>query len=56
MPDAAGLLPGPHVRSLDALHVVAALQTDCRLMLSYDGRQTDTARVAGLAVEAPGAG
>jgi hypothetical protein len=34
---------------------VAALQTDCRLMLSYDARQTDAARTAGLAVEAPGA-
>lgn len=53
---AAGLLPGPHVRSLDALHVVAALQTDCRVMLSYDARQADAARTAGLAVEAPGAG
>lgn len=51
---AAGLLPGPHVRSLDALHVVAALQTDCRLLLSYDARQTHAARAAGLTVEAPG--
>ena len=50
---AAGLLPGSHVHGLDAFHVVAALQTDCRVMLSFDGRQVDAARAAGLAVEAP---
>lgn len=51
----AGLLPGTHLRSLDALHVAAALQGDCRAMVSYDLRQSDAARAAGLQVEAPGA-
>jgi predicted nucleic acid-binding protein len=50
----AGLLPGAHVRSLDALHVAAALQVDGRIMVTYDVRQSDAARAAGLRVEAPG--
>lgn len=51
----AGLLPGAHVRSLDALHVAAAVQGDCRAMVTYDLRQAEAARAAGLRVEAPGA-
>jgi predicted nucleic acid-binding protein len=51
----AGLLPGPHLRSLDALHVAVAVQGDCRTMVTYDLRQSDAARAAGLRVEAPGA-
>lgn len=51
----AGLLPGAHVRSLDALHVAAALRGDCRAMVTYDLRQAEAARAAGLRVEAPGA-
>lgn len=34
----AGLLPGRHLRSLDALHVAAALRFDADVMLSYDAR------------------
>ncbi len=49
----AGLLPGEHLRSLDALHVAAALQADCRTMVTYDLRQADAARAAGLRIEAP---
>ncbi len=51
----AGLLPGAHFRSLDALHVAAAVQGDCRTMVTYDVRQAEAARAAGLRVEAPGA-
>lgn len=49
----AGLLDGPRLRSLDALHVAAALRADCQTMISYDGRQADAARMVGLHVVAP---
>ena len=49
----AGLLPGEHLRSLDALHVAAALQADCRTMVTYDLRQAEAGRAAGLRIEAP---
>ena len=51
----AGLLPGEHVRSLDALHVASALHGDCRTMVTYDLRQSHAARAAGLQVASPGA-
>jgi uncharacterized protein len=44
----AGLLPGPHLRSLDALHVAAALRLDAGVMLSYDRRQIAAAEAVGL--------
>lgn len=44
----AGLLPGRHLRSLDALHVAAALRLDADVMLSYDHRQIAAASEAGL--------
>lgn len=44
----AGLLPGPHLRSLDALHVAAALRLDAEVMLSYDRRQIAAAEAVGL--------
>lgn len=47
----AGLLPGPHLRSLDALHVAAALQCDADIMLSYDDRQIAAAEAVGLRTE-----
>ena len=49
----AGLLPGAHLRILDALHVASALQVDCRTMVTYDVRQAEAARAAGLRIEAP---
>jgi uncharacterized protein len=49
----AGLLPGERVRSLDALHVAAALQGGCERLVTYDARQADAARAAGLRIEAP---
>lgn len=47
----AGLLPGRQLRSLDALHVAAALRLDADLMLSYDRRQIAAAHAAGLRAE-----
>ncbi len=44
----AGMLPGGHLRSLDALHVAAALRLDADVMLSYDRRQIAAAHEAGL--------
>ncbi|MBV9144258.1 MAG: PIN domain-containing protein [Pseudonocardiales bacterium] len=49
----AGLLPGPHLRSLDALHLAAALRVGADVMVTYDRRQTDAADAAGLPVVAP---
>jgi predicted nucleic acid-binding protein len=49
----AGLLPGRHLRSLDALHLAAALRVDADVMVTYDHRQADVAEAAGLPVLAP---
>lgn len=49
----AGLLPGPNLRSLDAIHVAAALRGGADVMITYDLRQADAARASGLAVLAP---
>lgn len=49
----AGLLPGVHLRSLDALHLVAAIALDVDAMLSYDTRLTESAQSVGLATLAP---
>ena len=50
----AGLLPMPYLRTLDALHLEAALRLDVSAMLTYDRRLTAAARDAGLEVVAPG--
>ncbi|MBA2473843.1 MAG: VapC toxin family PIN domain ribonuclease [Pseudonocardiales bacterium] len=50
---AAGLLPGRHLRSLDALHLAAALRVGADVMVTYDHRQADAADAAGLPVLAP---
>ena len=49
----AGLLPDVHLRSLDAVHVVAALRIGANVMVSYDKRQLDAAEAAGLHVVSP---
>jgi predicted nucleic acid-binding protein len=49
----AGLLPGRHLRSLDALHLAAALRVGADVMVTYDHRQADAADAAGLPVLAP---
>lgn len=53
----AGLLPGKHLRSLDALHVAVAVRVAAEEMATYDARQAEAARSVGLRVVAPdGAG
>jgi len=49
----AGLLPGRHLRSLDALHLAAALRIGADVMVTYDRRQADAAEATGLPVLAP---
>lgn len=50
-----GLLPMPYLRTLDALHLEAAIRLDVDAVLTYDRRLGEAARTAGLAVIAPGA-
>lgn len=49
----AGVLPGAHLRSLDALHVAAAIRIGVDCVVTYDSRLTDSARSLGLKVLAP---
>jgi predicted nucleic acid-binding protein len=49
----AGLRPGRHLRSLDALHLAAALRVGADVMVTYDHRQAEAADAAGLPVLAP---
>ena len=50
----AGLLPGRDLRSLDALHLAAALHAGADVMVTYDARQAAAAEASGLPVVAPG--
>lgn len=52
----AGFLPMPYLRTLDALHLEAAMRLDVEAVLTYDQRLGEAARSAGLDVIAPGAG
>ncbi len=54
--DAAGRMPPPALRSLDAIHVQSALVLGAQLeaLVTYDERMADAARVAGLLVMTPG--
>jgi uncharacterized protein len=49
----AGLLPGNALRSLDALHVAAALRWGADGVVTYDERQATAARSVGLSVTSP---
>lgn len=49
----AGLLPGPHLRALDALHIAAAIRSEGSTFVTYDKRQADAARECGLHVVSP---
>lgn len=49
----AGVLPGAHLRSLDALHVAAAIRIGVDCVVTYDSRLTDSARSLGIKVLAP---
>ena len=55
--EAAAELPGPGLRSLDALHLASALALDPDLetFVAYDARLAAAAGDAGLAVARPGA-
>lgn len=50
----AGLLSGDALRSLDALHVAAAVRLGVDAVATYDRRMQDAVRAAGLRVTAPG--
>lgn len=50
----AGLLPGTHLRSLDAVHLAAALAIGVDSMVTYDTRMVDAARDVGLVPLHPG--
>ncbi len=49
----AGNLPGRHLRSLDALHLAAALEVGATEIYTYDARQAEAATNAGLTPVAP---
>lgn len=49
----AGLLPGANLRSLDALHLAAAVRIGAEHVVTYDTRMGDSARSLGLSVLAP---
>lgn len=49
----AGLLPGPHLRALDALHIAAAIRSGESAFVTYDERQAHAARECGLHVISP---
>lgn len=50
----AGFLPMPYLRTLDALHLEAAIRLDVDAILTYDKRLGDSAGEVGLDVIAPG--
>lgn len=54
--DAAGRLPSPNLRSLDALHIAAAttLGPDLAGIVAYDLRLAEGARALGITVASPG--
>lgn len=52
----AGLMPGAHLRSLDAIHIATAVSLgDVDVFITYDDRQAAAARLAGLRTASPGA-
>lgn len=52
----AGLLPMPYLRTLDALHLEAAMRLDATAVLTYDHRLAEAAASIGLEVIAPSEG
>ena len=49
----ASMLPMPYLRTLDAIHLQAALDLESDAVLTYDKRLADAAREVGLEVIAP---
>lgn len=50
----AGILPGSTLRSLDALHLAAAVRLGVRSMVTYDDRLSTAAKSVGVSVVRPG--
>jgi predicted nucleic acid-binding protein len=49
----AGLLPGTHLRTLDALHIATAVRVGANAIVGYDTRHLDGARELGISVVTP---
>lgn len=49
----AGLLPGVSLRSLDALHLAAAIRIGVEHVVTYDGRMAQAGRALGISVLTP---
>lgn len=49
----AGYLPGESFRSIDAIHLAAAIRLGVDAVLTYDARMATAARGLGIAVVAP---
>src|SRR5215211_3294380 len=49
----AGILPGRHIRSLDAVHLVAAVRLGTDVIVSYDNRLQEAAAELGLGILSP---
>lgn len=49
----AGLLPGPGLRSLDALHLITAIKAGSDVVISYDLRLIEAAESLGLSTVSP---
>jgi uncharacterized protein len=49
----AGLLPGPHLRTLDALHIATAVRAGADTIVGYDTRLTEAAHWLGISVTTP---
>jgi len=49
----AGLLPGRHLRSLDALHLITAMDAEVDTVLTYDHRLMEAAESIGLSSVSP---
>lgn len=49
----AGLIPGATLRSLDALHLAAAVALDVDAIATYDERLAEAAREAGMEAVSP---
>lgn len=56
--ESAGRLPGPTLRSFDAIHLATALllRSELALLVSYDDRLLEAAAERGLATASPGRG
>lgn len=50
----AGLIAGGHLRSVDALHLAAAIRIGVERIVTYDARMVDAARSLGMDVMSPG--